>query len=94
MPVHVHVAQQRRVWSDVSPPDALYTSHTRQFVSAEKKLNVSSVNRTVDRLTDDDGDSNPALSRRSQAVGMVLCLLLVGLTVCLLGLLLHKRERR
>uniref|UniRef100_A0AAQ5ZQF5 Insulin-like growth factor 2 receptor n=1 Tax=Amphiprion ocellaris TaxID=80972 RepID=A0AAQ5ZQF5_AMPOC len=29
-----------------------------------------------------------------QAVGGVLSLLLVGLTVCLLGLLLHKRERR
>uniref|UniRef100_A0A3B4X1H8 Insulin-like growth factor 2 receptor n=1 Tax=Seriola lalandi dorsalis TaxID=1841481 RepID=A0A3B4X1H8_SERLL len=36
----------------------------------------------------------PALSRRSQAMGVVLSLLMVGLSVCLLGLLLHKRERR
>ena len=41
-----------------------------------------------------DDDGAPGLSRRSQAVGIVLSLLLVGLTVCLLGLLLHKRERR
>uniref|UniRef100_A0A3Q3MKC2 Insulin-like growth factor 2 receptor n=1 Tax=Mastacembelus armatus TaxID=205130 RepID=A0A3Q3MKC2_9TELE len=36
----------------------------------------------------------PALSRRSQAVGLMLSFLLVGLCVCLLGLLLRKRERR
>ncbi|XP_028253968.1 cation-independent mannose-6-phosphate receptor [Parambassis ranga] len=47
---------------------------------------------TVDTQTYDDGGT--ALSRRSQAVGVVLSLLLVVLTVCLLGLLLHKRERR
>nr|XP_020473896.1 cation-independent mannose-6-phosphate receptor isoform X2 [Monopterus albus] len=40
-----------------------------------------------------DGES-PALSRRSWLVGVVLNLLMVGLSVCLLGLLLHKRERR
>uniref|UniRef100_A0A3Q3IPM5 Uncharacterized protein n=1 Tax=Monopterus albus TaxID=43700 RepID=A0A3Q3IPM5_MONAL len=39
-----------------------------------------------------DGES-PALSRRSWLVGVVLNLLMVGLSVCLLGLLLHKRER-
>ncbi|XP_024117861.1 cation-independent mannose-6-phosphate receptor [Oryzias melastigma] len=44
----------------------------------------------VERETE-DGDASPALSRRSQAV---LGLLLGGLMVCLLGLLLHKRERR
>ncbi|XP_041831231.1 cation-independent mannose-6-phosphate receptor [Melanotaenia boesemani] len=48
---------------------------------------------TVDRQTD-DGGSNATLSPRSQAVGVVLSFLLVGLTVCLLGLLLYKRERR
>ncbi|XP_022048417.2 cation-independent mannose-6-phosphate receptor isoform X2 [Acanthochromis polyacanthus] len=48
----------------------------------------------VDSKTSDDGTEGSALSGRSQAVGGVLSLLLVGLTVCLLGLLLHKRERR
>ncbi|XP_067429257.1 cation-independent mannose-6-phosphate receptor [Thunnus thynnus] len=43
---------------------------------------------------DDNSSDATGLSRRSQAVGAVLSLLLVGLTVCLLGLLLHKRERR
>uniref|UniRef100_A0A667ZHY3 Insulin-like growth factor 2 receptor n=1 Tax=Myripristis murdjan TaxID=586833 RepID=A0A667ZHY3_9TELE len=42
---------------------------------------------------DTDGGTLP-LSRRSQAVGAVLSLLLVALCVCLLALLLHKRERR
>ncbi|XP_035535041.1 cation-independent mannose-6-phosphate receptor isoform X1 [Morone saxatilis] len=49
---------------------------------------------TVDAKSYDDDGETPALSRRSQALGVMLCLLLVGLTVCLLGLLLHKRERR
>ncbi|KAM3602400.1 uncharacterized protein V6R79_003255 [Siganus canaliculatus] len=42
---------------------------------------------------DDDG-SAAGLSRRSQVVGGMLILLLVGLVLCLLGLLLYKRERR
>lgn len=46
----------------------------------------------------DDGTGTDAkadgLSGRSQALGAVLSLLLIGLTVCLLVLLLHKRERR
>lgn len=52
--------------------------------------------RAVERETDDGGGggASPALSQRSQAVGGVLGLLLLGLTVCLLGLLLYKRERR
>lgn len=49
--------------------------------------------RTVEAKSYDD-DGTPALSRRSQAFGVVLTVLLVGLTACLLGLLLHKRERR
>ncbi|XP_060907562.1 cation-independent mannose-6-phosphate receptor [Labrus mixtus] len=51
---------------------------------------------TVDAQSfDDDDDSDtPALSRRTQAMGLMLTLLLVGLVVCLLGFLLHKRERR
>ncbi|KAM9338794.1 cation-independent mannose-6-phosphate receptor [Symphorus nematophorus] len=48
---------------------------------------------TVEAKSFDD-DSSEALSKRSQAVGVMLTVLLVGLTVCLLGLLLHKRERR
>ncbi|XP_011491456.3 cation-independent mannose-6-phosphate receptor [Oryzias latipes] len=49
----------------------------------------------VERETDDGGSgASLALSQRSQAVGGVLGLLLLGLTVCLLGLLLYKRERR
>uniref|UniRef100_UPI0037E7D95A cation-independent mannose-6-phosphate receptor n=1 Tax=Semicossyphus pulcher TaxID=241346 RepID=UPI0037E7D95A len=49
---------------------------------------------TVDAQShDDDGDA-PALSRRTQAMGVMLTLLLVGVAVCVLGLLLHKRERR
>lgn len=43
------------------------------------------------RSFDDNSDS---LSRRSKAVGVMLTVLLVGLVACLLGLLLHKRERR
>lgn len=55
--------------------------------------------RTVDtsesKQTDDDGEEDHrALSGRSQAVGAVLSVLLVVLTICLLVLLLHKRERR
>uniref|UniRef100_A0A3Q4GTY1 Insulin-like growth factor 2 receptor n=1 Tax=Neolamprologus brichardi TaxID=32507 RepID=A0A3Q4GTY1_NEOBR len=49
---------------------------------------------TVDRQINDDGEETPPLSRRSQAMGVVLSLLLVVLIVCLMGLLLHKRERR
>ncbi|XP_034555992.1 cation-independent mannose-6-phosphate receptor [Notolabrus celidotus] len=49
---------------------------------------------TVDQSYDDDGSEAPILSRRTQAMGVMLTLLLVGLAVCLLGLLLHKRERR
>ncbi|XP_039980957.1 cation-independent mannose-6-phosphate receptor isoform X2 [Xiphias gladius] len=49
---------------------------------------------TVDAQSYDDDGEAPALSGRSQAVGVVLSLLLVGVAVCLLGLLLHKRERR
>lgn len=50
---------------------------------------------TVDARTYDEDDSEaPSLSRRSQALGVMLSVLLVGLSVCLLGLLLHKRERR
>ncbi|KAG7219113.1 hypothetical protein INR49_019321 [Caranx melampygus] len=47
----------------------------------------------VEARSFDDSDA-PALSRRSQVVGVVLSLLMVGVSVCLLGLLLHKRERR
>ncbi|XP_053300759.1 cation-independent mannose-6-phosphate receptor [Pleuronectes platessa] len=43
---------------------------------------------------DEDGSASRAVSRRSQALGLLLSLLLVGVSVCLLGLLLHKRERR
>ncbi|XP_044024917.1 cation-independent mannose-6-phosphate receptor isoform X2 [Siniperca chuatsi] len=49
---------------------------------------------TVAAQSYDDSSEAPALSRRSQALGVMLSLLLVGLSVCLLGLLLHKRERR
>ncbi|XP_041660412.1 cation-independent mannose-6-phosphate receptor [Cheilinus undulatus] len=43
---------------------------------------------------DNDSSEAPGASRRTQAMGVILTLLLVGLVVCLLGLLLHKRERR
>lgn len=60
-----------------------------------RKNFFSSTNaRTVEeRSADDDGGTLPLL-KRSQALGVVLTVLLVGLTVCLLGLVLHKRERR
>ncbi|TWW69178.1 cation-independent mannose-6-phosphate receptor isoform X1 [Takifugu flavidus] len=48
---------------------------------------------TVESSADDDGGTLPLL-KRSQALGVVLTVLLVGLTISLLGLLLHKRERR
>ncbi|KAK2889903.1 cation-independent mannose-6-phosphate receptor [Channa argus] len=41
-----------------------------------------------------DADNSAAFSKRSHAVGLLLSVLLVGLCVSLLGLLLHKRERR
>ncbi|XP_058516485.1 cation-independent mannose-6-phosphate receptor isoform X4 [Ochotona princeps] len=43
---------------------------------------------------DEDDTDYPGLSERSQAIGSVLSLLLVALIACLLGLLLHKKERR
>ncbi|XP_037100637.1 cation-independent mannose-6-phosphate receptor [Syngnathus acus] len=50
---------------------------------------------TVDTQTQDDGgDGLPALSRRSQVAAVLLSLLMAGLSVCLLALLLRKRERR
>ncbi|KAJ8009057.1 hypothetical protein DPEC_G00084890 [Dallia pectoralis] len=48
---------------------------------------------TVDKQTD-VGEDPIGLSGKSQAVGAVLSMLLVVLTICLLVLLLHKRERR
>lgn len=61
----------------------------------EISLPPSLSRRTVEAKSyDDDGSGTPALSRRSQSLGVVLTVLLMGLTVCLLGLLLHKRERR
>lgn len=51
--------------------------------------------RTVEERSgeEDEGGTLPLL-KRSQALGVVLTVLLLGLTVCLLGLVLHKRERR
>ncbi|XP_028996555.1 cation-independent mannose-6-phosphate receptor isoform X2 [Betta splendens] len=48
---------------------------------------------TVNTQSDDDGDKSGAVSNRSHALGVLLFLLLGAIT-CLLGLLLHKRERR
>jgi len=45
-------------------------------------------------VDDQDGGEALSLSGRSQALGAVLSVLLVVLTLCLLGLLLYKRERR
>ncbi|XP_037376580.1 cation-independent mannose-6-phosphate receptor isoform X2 [Talpa occidentalis] len=42
----------------------------------------------------EDQQEHTGLSERSQAVGALLSLLLVALTVCLLALLLYKKERR
>uniref|UniRef100_A0A3Q2EC35 Insulin-like growth factor 2 receptor n=1 Tax=Cyprinodon variegatus TaxID=28743 RepID=A0A3Q2EC35_CYPVA len=49
---------------------------------------------TVNRQTSDGDLVSPNISRRSQALGLMLGLLLVVFIVCLLGFLLHKRERR
>ncbi|XP_061560975.1 cation-independent mannose-6-phosphate receptor isoform X1 [Phycodurus eques] len=51
---------------------------------------------TVDADTrdGDDDDGVPTLSGRSQVAAMLLSLLLAGLSVCLLALLMRKRERR
>ncbi|KAK2855938.1 hypothetical protein Q5P01_004673 [Channa striata] len=48
---------------------------------------------TVDAQSSDDNNSTP-FTKRSHAVGFLLSILLVGLSLFLLGLLLHKRERR
>lgn len=59
-----------------------------------KNLFSSTNDRTVEeRSAYDDGGTLPLL-KRSKALGVVLTVLLVGLTICFLGLLLHKRERR
>uniref|UniRef100_A0A8C2IVC6 Insulin-like growth factor 2 receptor n=1 Tax=Cyprinus carpio TaxID=7962 RepID=A0A8C2IVC6_CYPCA len=49
---------------------------------------------TVCEFYTDGGEEQAGLSGRSQALGAVLSLLLVVLTICLLVLLLHKRDRR
>ncbi len=49
---------------------------------------------SVDPHSSDGGEEHAGLSGRSQALGAVLSLLLVVLTICLLVLLLHKRDRR
>ncbi|XP_056125524.1 cation-independent mannose-6-phosphate receptor [Rhinichthys klamathensis goyatoka] len=49
---------------------------------------------SMDPHSTDGGEEHAGLSGRSQALGAVLSLLLVVLTICLLVLLLHKRERR
>lgn len=48
----------------------------------------------IDQSINDGGEETGSLSGRSQALGAVLSLLMVVLTVCLLVLLLHKRDRR
>ncbi|XP_062406227.1 cation-independent mannose-6-phosphate receptor [Sardina pilchardus] len=64
----------------------LFVWHTSRVCDLFSKDNV------IDGTgTDSEADG---LSRRSQALGAVLSLLLIGLTVCILVLLLHKRERR
>lgn len=51
--------------------------------------------RSVDVGTEDSVDGDASLfSGRRPATGLVLSLLLVVLSVGLLGLLLHKKERR
>ena len=51
--------------------------------------------RTVEKsYYEDDGGGTTPLLRQSQALEVLLSVVLVGLAVCLLGLLLHKRERR
>ncbi|XP_076026629.1 cation-independent mannose-6-phosphate receptor [Genypterus blacodes] len=49
---------------------------------------------TVDTQTNDVDGGTVGLSGRSQALGLVLSFLSLVLTVCVLVLLLHKRERR
>lgn len=49
---------------------------------------------TMDPQSTDGGEEHAGLSGRSQALGAVLSLLLIVLTICLLVLLLHKRDRR
>lgn len=48
----------------------------------------------MDQHINDGGEEHEGLSGRSQALGAVLSLLLIVLTICLLVLLLHKRDRR
>lgn len=108
MPVSVCVAHGRCVWSHVSKHFYAFKSAAISFLIQTAKIVLRSGKyvyifsssselpcRTIDTQSyDDDVSETPALSRRSQAMGMILSLLLVGLSVCLLGLLLHKRERR
>lgn len=50
---------------------------------------------TVDAQTFDGGTTEaPSLSGRSRAVAVMLSVMLLGLSVCLLGVVLYKRERR
>lgn len=59
-----------------------HTSTVCEFISS------SSIDST------DGGEELAGLSGRSQALGAVLSLLLIVLTICLLVLLLHKQDRR
>lgn len=94
MPVSVCVAHGCCVWSDVSKDDGALTRQSQRgsaFIFTSPPVNLSC--RTFDTKTAGD-DQSPGLSKQSHVVGVLLCLLMLGLSICLLGLLLHKRERR
>uniref|UniRef100_A0A4W4G3A2 Insulin-like growth factor 2 receptor n=1 Tax=Electrophorus electricus TaxID=8005 RepID=A0A4W4G3A2_ELEEL len=71
-------------------PEFLLESDGCQYLFVWHTSTVCNLNREADEQSKD----SVGLSGRSQALGAVLSLLLVVLTVCLLTLLLHKQERR
>ncbi|XP_030577044.1 cation-independent mannose-6-phosphate receptor isoform X2 [Archocentrus centrarchus] len=78
----------------VGIPEFMLETDECQYLFVWHTNAVCGLTAVARQTNDDSSGDTPALSRRSQAVGVVLCLLLAVLIVCLLGLLLHKRERR
>lgn len=96
MPVPVRVAHGRRLRPHVSKRSVVEGEFQKNAEGERSSppllpLLLHPACRAVEERYEDDGGGALPLLRRSQ---VVLSVLLVGVAVCLLGLLLHKRERR
>ncbi|XP_031437958.2 cation-independent mannose-6-phosphate receptor, partial [Clupea harengus] len=77
-------------------PEFLLETDLCQYLFVWHTSRVCELFSSKEHVIDGTGKDSQSdgLSGRSQALGTVLSLLLIGLTLCLLVLLLHKRERR